>query len=274
MSCQRFQEQIPDCLAGRLESGAREKLIAHLDVCSACRADMAQIGAVWRGLEALPVVEPDPAMRSRFLEVLNAYRAGMEQARERPVVTARRSWWAAGWWPARAVWQTALALALIVGGGIGGHYLGRPAGNTPEIALLRGQVESLRQTVALSMLQEQSPSSRIRGVSYGNQVARPDRDIAQALLRALNSDDNVNVRLTAVDALEKQAANPEIQHALVDSLPLQEHPLVEIAIIDVLVEVNDKDAAPALHRIAENAQAEESVRQRAQAGIQKLEGSK
>ena len=56
MSCERFREQIPECLAGRLESGARERLIAHLDVCSACRADVAEMGVVWRGLESLPVV--------------------------------------------------------------------------------------------------------------------------------------------------------------------------------------------------------------------------
>ena len=67
MSCERYQGQIPECLACRLAPDAREELIAHLEVCSACRADMARIGAVWRGLDALPAAEPDPAMRSRSL---------------------------------------------------------------------------------------------------------------------------------------------------------------------------------------------------------------
>ena len=274
MSCERFREQIPECLAGRLESGAREKLIAHLELCSACRADVAEMGAVWRGLESLPVVEPDPAMRPRFVEVLEAYRAGMEQARERTVVSGKRSWWVAGWWPARAAWQTGLAVALLLAGGFGGQYLTRPRGPSQEIAQLQGQIENLRQTMALSMLQDQSSSSRIRGATYFSQVSRPDRQIEQSLLSALNHDANINVRLEAVDALEKQAGNPEIQRALADALPLQDSPLVEIALIDVLVQANDKAAVPALQHVAQDAQADESVRQRAAAGIKRLEVSK
>jgi hypothetical protein len=274
MSCERFREQIPECLAGRLENGAREKLIAHLELCSACRADMAEIGTVWRGLESLPVAEPDAAMRSRFVEVLEAYQAGMEQGRERAVVGGRSHWWMAGWWPAKAVWQTALAVVLLLGGGLGGHYLARPRTAAPEMALLQAQVENLRQTVALSMLQDQSSSSRIRGVSYASQVQPPDRQIEQALLYTVNHDANVNVRLRAVDALENLAGNPDIQRALVDALPLQDSPLVEIALIDVLTEVNDKASVPALRQLAEDAKADDAVRQRAAAGVKKLEVSK
>ena len=274
MSCERFREQIPECLAGRLENGAREKLIAHLELCSACRADMAEIGTVWRGLESLPVAEPDAAMRSRFVEVLDAYRAGMEQGRERVAVGGKTGWWMAGWWPAKAVWQTALAVVLLLGGGLGGHYLARPRVAAPEIAQLQAQVENLRQTVALSMLQDQSSSSRIRGVSYASQVQPPDRQIEQALLFAVNHDANVNVRLRAVDALENLAGNPDIQRALVDALPLQDSPLVEIALIDVLTEVNDKAAVPALRLLAEDAKADDAVRQRASAGVKKLEVKK
>jgi len=278
MSCEKFREQIPECLAGRLESSAREKLIAHLELCSACRADMAQIGAVWRGLESLPVAEPDPAMRPRFMEVLEAYQAGMEQGRERTVVggksPATSHWWMAGWWPAKAVWQTALAVVLLVGGGFGEHYLARPRTANPEIATLQAQVENLRQTVALSMLQDQSSSSRIRGVSYASQVQRPDSHTEQALLSALNHDANINVRLRVVDALENLAGHPDIQRALVDSLPLQDSPLVQVAVIDVLTEVNDKAALPALRQLAADTKTDDAVRQRAAAGVKKLEVSK
>jgi len=274
MSCERFREQIPECLAGRLESDAREKLIAHLELCSACRADMAEIGAVWRGLESLPTPEPDPAMRSRFVEVLEAYQAGMEQGRARAAAPVNRPWWTLGWWPAKAAWQTALALLLLAAGGIGGRYLARPRPANPEIAQLQSQIENLRQTVALSMLQDQSSSSRIRGVTYASQVQQPDKQIDQALLYTLNHDANVNVRLRAVDALENLAARPEIQRALVDALPLQDSPLVEVAIIDVLAEVNDKAALPALRQLMQDPKTDLAVRQRAAAAVQKLEVSK
>ena len=64
MSCERFREQIPECLAGRLAPGERARLVDHLAVCSACRSDMAEMGAVWRGLESQPAEEPDPAIEA------------------------------------------------------------------------------------------------------------------------------------------------------------------------------------------------------------------
>ena len=271
MNCDKFREQIPECLAGQLDAAAREKLIAHVDTCAGCRSDLAEMGAVWRSLRSLLVVEPDAGMRSRFLEVLEAYQAGMA---ETPAAPLRSGGFAFGWWPARAVWQAAFSLALVAAGALGAHILTRPPAPSPELAQLQAQVENLRQMVALSMLQDQSPSSRIRGVGYSAQMARPDREMEQALLYTLNHDANVNVRLSATDALEKLASNPGIRRALVDALPLQDSPLVEIALMDVFVETNDQAAIPAMRKLAQDAQTDESARQRALAGIQKLEVSK
>lgn len=273
MNCDKFREQIPECMAGQLDAATREKLIAHVDTCAGCRADMAELGVVWRGLASLPVEEPATGMRSRFLEVLQAYQAGMEQGRE-TTAPAQGRWSAAGWWPARAVWQAAFSLALVAAGALGAHLFTRPPAPNPELAQLQAQVENLRQTVALSMLQDQSPSSRIRGVGYSAQVARPDREMEQALLYTLNHDANVNVRLSATDALEKLSANPEIRRALVDALPLQDSPLVEISLMDIFVENNDPAAIPAMRTLAQDPKTDESARQRALAGIQKLEASK
>ena len=272
MSCERYREQIPECLAGRLPNDVREDLIAHLEICSTCRADLAEIGVVWRGLDALPVVEPDPAAKARFMEVLEAYQTGMVQGQERAIKAGRPRW--LGWWPAKPVWQSVIAATLLVAGFLGGRYLLQTRTVTPEMAQLHSELEGLRQQVALSMMQNQSPASRIRGVNFGAQVAQPDRDVTQALLYAVNHDSNINVRLSAVDALEKLAGNSEIQRALVDALPIQDSPLVEIALIDVLVAANDRSAVPALQQLASKTQTDESVRQRAAAAAKKLEDTK
>src|ERR1019366_21468 len=153
MNCDRYREQIPECLAGRLDAAAREQLIAHVDTCAGCRSDLAEMGAVWRGLQSLPVVEPDAGMRSLFLEVREVSRGGMAEPPATPVRSGR---FAAGWWPARAVWQAAFSLALVAAGAVGAHILTRPPAPNPELAQLQNQVENLRQMVALSMLQDQS----------------------------------------------------------------------------------------------------------------------
>ena len=61
-------------------------------------------------------------------------------------------------------------------------------------------------------------SDRLRGVSFSSQISRPDADVEQSLLRAVNHDPNVNVRLSAVDAIEKYTADPAVRRALVDAV--------------------------------------------------------
>jgi HEAT repeat protein len=125
--------------------------------------------------------------------------------------------------------------------------------------------------VALSMLQGQSPSARMRGVTYSEQMPQPDRQVLDALLQAVNHDSNVNVRLSAVDALQKYAADPELTRAMVDSIPGQETPLVQIALIDMLVQLNARGAAADLERLSKNMQLDEMVRQRAAWALHKME---
>lgn len=270
MNCERVREQIPEVLAGRLEGAARERLIEHLDTCPACRGEVAELGVVWRGLESMAEPEPSPAMKSRFLEALHAYEEGFQEAQRRlTYTTPKRSWF---WQPA---WQVAFATVLLAAGLAGGRYLmphsPAPTGN-PEIAQLRGQVESLRQMVALSLLQEQSPSSRLRGVTYSYQMTQPDRDVEQALLHAVSHDSNVNVRLSAVDALAKFAGDPEVRRALADSLAVQDSPLVQIALIDLLVQLNAREAAPVMLKLSQDKDANDAVRQRAVSALEKLGG--
>lgn len=274
MICDRMREQLPEILAGRLEAAARAKVMDHLETCSGCRAEMASLGIVWRGLEAMQQPEPSQAVRTRFMETLRAYREGFDEAQRRQVyVEPRKSFWA-GWFPAHPAWQTAFATLLLIAGAWGGRYMMMPRGaaGTPELTELKGQVESLRQLVALSLLQEQSPSSRLRGVTYSYQIARPDRQVEEALLHAVNHDSNVNVRLSAVDALAKFMSNPEVRRGLADSLPVQDSPLVQVAVMDVLAQTQDPAVAPAIEKLAKDESIDRGVRQRAATTLEKLRG--
>jgi HEAT repeat protein len=207
--------------------------------------------------------------------MLEVYQAGQSAGgAERAPRTAHRgrAW---SFWPARPAWQAALAATLVLVGILGGRYASGPRpGGSPEIAQLQGQVENLRQLVALSLLREQSPSARLRGVTYTYQMAQPDDEVQKALLHAVTHDSNVNVRLSAVDALQKFAANPAVRRAMADAISAQDSPLVQAALIDGLTQWNDTGAVPAMRKLAQDPQADALVRQRAASALQKLEGSK
>jgi hypothetical protein len=279
MNCERIQEQIPEALAGQLDAAAREAFVDHLEGCAECRRQVAELNAVWRGLAALDTaaeIAPDGAAKLRFREMLKAYQAGMsaglsaETSARRPAAKARVL---AFRMP--AVWRAALAAGLLIGGVLIGRYAWQPApeGNT-EMAQLRGQIEGLRQTVALSMLQQQSPSARMRGVSYSEQIPQPDGEVLAALLDTVQHDSNVNVRLSAVDALEKFGGRAAAIRAMTDAIAPQESPLVQIALIDALAQLDARASAPDLEVLARTAGVNEMVRQRAAWAARKLEGAR
>ena len=227
-------------------------------------------------MEALAIpAEPEPVMKSRFMEVMEAYQEGLLAAQEHvrretaPAPAAPKRTWA-GFFPKRPVWQFALAFALLLAGIFAGRFAATQRGENPEMAQLKGQVEGLRQLVALSMLREQSPSQRLQGVTYSVQMAQADPQVEQALLHAVTQDPNINVRLSAVEALEKYAAKPEIRRALEDAIAAQESPLVQVALIELLVQLNDTNSAPALEKVVRDPQTDETVRQHAAQGLRKL----
>jgi len=269
MNCERIREQIPEVLAGRLDKAARELLVEHLEGCAGCRAEVAELNAVWRGMDNLksePDDAPQAAAKARFQEVLAAYQAGMAAAQGPAQARMVR-------FPSRPAWQAAIAAGLLAVGIFAGRALAPTsgAGGNNEMAQLRGQVEGLRQMVALSMLQGQSPSARMRGVSYSEQITQPDRQVLDALLQAVNHDSNVNVRLSAVDALQKFSADPDLTRAMAEAIPAQDTPLVQIALIDMLVQLNARAAAGDLAKFARDVRFDEMVRQRAAWAVHKME---
>ena len=207
-------------------------------------------------------------MRERFYESLSAYRDGIadrELPRFAPPVRHRV--------PPFIHWFTQIAagaVLLAIGGGVG-YSLRSNQASANEITQLRGEVSNMRQLVTLSLLEQQSASERLRGVSWAVRAEPSDTEILDALVKAVNHDSNVNVRLAAVDALRPFAANPTARDAVLQALPAQTDPIVQVALIDLLVDLKEKDAAQELQRVAVNGSTDSGVRQRAQWALEKLQ---
>lgn len=262
MTCEESKRLFADYLSQSLTGAEEIELEAHLTGCGECRAEADRLEMLWRDLARIPTEEPGVGLRSRFYEMLRG--AGVGSA---PAPSAARRWWRAA--PSSpALWRIAAGLALLgIGAAIG--YAVRPNGS--EIAQLRGEVSTMRQLVALSLLQQQSASERLRGVSWAYRVEPSDSEVLTALLDAVNRDSNINVRLAAVDALHAFAANSLASQRVLQSLENQSAPIVQVAIIDLLVDLKEGKAGPELRKLAENASIDNGVRQRAQWALERLE---
>jgi len=279
MKCEQVREQFPDYLTGEVATASQKDIDAHLAGCAECRAELSSLNAIWSKLASLPQEVPSPASEARFHAMLEAYRQGMKQADRDASRRVTLSDWLSGLWPRQPALQFAIAvvlfaLGLLIGPAFTQHGQNHTVsgGGTNDRALthLREEVSSMKEMVTLALLQQSSASERLRGVHWSHQLEQPDREVLGALLRALDSDPNVNVRLAAVDALQQFARNAQVKQGLLDSLPRQQSPLVQIELINLMVELKEKESVPVLKALLQNSELNNSVRERAEWGLQKL----
>lgn len=276
--CEQVRQSLPEYWAGLLAVKQHREIDAHLETCLSCRTEAAELGRIWNRLDDIPSAEPGPQVRSRFYQMLDAYRSGIEEGVKPP---AR----AAGFWQrfaAASSWRmpalaaagsfAMLAIGFVAGRGTtgAGPASADPAKENTQIAQLRSEVNSMRQMMAISLLQQQSATDRMRGVSFAYRVDKSDGEVVSALLETVRTDPSVNVRLSAVDAFRNFSSNTGARRKLLEAVRAQESPLVQIAIIELLVDLNDQTATKALEALTSDSGLPKEVRDRARWAVTQL----
>ncbi len=263
MTPEEVQQMIPDYLAGRLDAAQTRTFKEHLTGNAELLMQVEELRATWQNLGLIPAVQPSAALRARFYRRVHDIQSG------RVPVPRGVFLWPKVTFPS-FIWQATMVLVLFCLG----IYAGRLTMNRPASASdpkqLQEQVQTLRQSLALSLLDRQSASARLEGASFGGQVDHPDRDLLSALVTTLQHDPNTNVRLAALDALENFSSQPPVRQAMINALGEQDSPLVQIALIDALVHIREPQAAREFRKLSTEADANAAVRQRAQWALHTL----
>jgi HEAT repeat protein len=111
-----------------------------------------------------------------------------------------------------------------------------------------------------TMLKEESSSDRIQAVRYVEEIDNPDPNMIEVLVKTLNNDKNVNVRMAAAYALSKFADRQAVCDSLVKSLSLQSDPILQVTLINILVEKKEKSALRPIQEIISNKRTLKEVR--------------
>lgn len=251
MNCEGAEGKLLDWLNDELPAPERAALDTHLAQCPACQQELAATQQVWQLMATAPVPEPRQEMRTSFYAMLDTFN-------EAESVKQKRSWtgiveWLQPLWTPRLALRLAYSVLLVGAGLAAGYWLQQR--QSPDVAYknqidtLSSQVQEMRQMMMLSLLENPSATERLRAVGYTKDISEVDRRVIDALLTTLNNDPNVNVRLVTLEALAELAHDARVREGLVQSLTKQESPLVQVALADIMVKLQEKRSLKPLRQL-------------------------
>lgn len=168
------------------------------------------------------------------------------------------------------IYKVAAAIALVLVGVAGGFWINKNYQQEQELAALRKEMTETKQLMMAMLANGQSASQRMQGVNVALTISTADEEVVKALANAMANDPNTNVRLAALEALGKFVGESEVRKILVASLSTQNDPVVQIALIQLLVNIKEKSVVNDLEKIINDDSNIDAVKDEAYTGIMKL----
>lgn len=284
MNCQRVQDSFLDYQDGSLPADQAAQLRTHLGSCPNCQREWAALQEITRKLDSLPAPVPSSRLREQFYAMLETHeREASHSGNPFALARSRIDRFFEALLPHRPSLQFAFSLALLAGGVLVGARLLQPEPVTvavpvadesakEEIADLRKRLDNMDQLVVASLLQQKSTSDRLQAVLATMDVTNPDRKVLADLVGALALDPSVNVRLSALEALAPHTGQEIVRNGLLNALPRETAPLIQVGMIELLAAAGERNAAPILDRISRDEAADKDVREAARRALAVLRG--
>lgn len=166
--------------------------------------------------------------------------------------------------------QIAAAVAILIVGFSLGKFSGASTGSSSELAILRNEIQLLKEVTLTSTLQRHSASERIMAVNRIEESNQINPELISRLVSTLNSDESQSVRYAALQALKRFTDNNDVRAELVKSLETQTDPLIQISLITLLVEAEERSAIAPLQKMMKDLEVTPEVKQQADIAIQVL----
>jgi hypothetical protein len=161
------------------------------------------------------------------------------------------------------------ALVLAIGIALG-FWLSPAQRYESQIVHLSSEVQQMREAMILTLLEQPSAMQRLKAVSISTDLSSATDKVHHALLRTLNEDAQVNVRLAALEALLPYAQDSLVRQGLVQSIAQQDDPLMQIALAQVMVELQEKQAVEPLENLLEQENLNQDAKQTIESSLKIL----
>ncbi|HEU5289455.1 MAG TPA: HEAT repeat domain-containing protein [Cyclobacteriaceae bacterium] len=259
MEKEKLESLLIDYIDGKLNEANRRMIEQELVNNPETYKLYEQLREVIGAMERSAALEPNPRSRKVFDQLIHDEIRMQKSSRVMIPST---------------VYRVAAAIAFLVVAGMGGYWVVQNQKQTTEqarrIEEMEKEMRATKQTMMALMNNDQSASQRITGVTVAYKLEKADDEIVNVLVKTMNEDANTNVRLAALEALGKFQAEPAVRKALIESLSTQKDPMVQIALIQLLVQMKEKGVMKDLERMTKDKTIMKAVKDEAYSGILKL----
>ena len=257
-----FEIKAMDYLAGEMTPADKDAFDAFLKENPEYQKAYTELEASWHSMQSLDAPEPSTQMDSTFFTMLSEEVEKNSKKSSRNILD---TWF--GWFRP----QYALgALLLVLGLGLG--YFLAPGDDiiSSHNRIVDKETEEVRQKLVLTLLEQPSANQRLQGVGEANKIAEVDEIVIKALLKTLNSDANVNVRLAAVESLTNYVDNPLVRQGLVQAIPNQESPIMQITLANLMVALQEKASIEPFRQLLKEQELDTTVEKKIKNSIESI----
>ena len=175
------------------------------------------------------------------------------------------SWTSFFSWPELAPKLAFASITLFIGFFVGYLFMPSPQSNQ-EVATLSKEISDLKEMMMFSLLEKESATDRLKAVNLTSEM-NPSTKVTTALLQTLNHDENINVRLAALDALRPYTGDSKVRELLVRSIANQDSPLVQVALADLMVALQEKSSVKEFEKILKSDRTPKEIKKRIEESI-------
>jgi hypothetical protein len=256
MEKELLEGMLIDYIDGTLSESDRAKVEQELANNADAYRLYEQLREVIVAMDKSKKLEPRSGMKASFEQAL---REEMSKQKEGKTILFRP-----------AIYRAAAAILLVITGVAIGNWISKNQQREQQIAALEKEVLETKRMMLMMIDNQQSASQRIQGANVALRITKADDEVVSALVKTMNEDPNTNVRLAALEALSKFHEQPHVRKALIESLARQKDPVVQIALIQLMVQMKEKDAVKGLENIIEDSETMKAVKDEAYTGLLKL----
>jgi len=216
----------------------------------------------WSVMDNIKIPEPTEEMDKNFFQLLNSEIDKIEHSNWLDKLRASIS---LAIKPQLAYGMLVLAIGLTVG-----YFLNSNTQETLTTVVANDETEEIREQLVLTLLEQPSANKRLQAVNEASKLNVANEKVIKALFITLNNDPNINVRLVAIESLSKYSNTPEVRMGLVESIAFQDSPLVQIALADLMVELQEKTSVDSIKELLQQPDIDKTVKEKLEKSIKDI----